>query len=170
MKIIIQYLRIIMPHIGIALIIIAMILGNIHNWRGKAVLLTADKTNVFITKNKEIKIVPYALTLSDIKVDFYDSGETKSIEAFINAEKKNETKTIPLRVNYPYKMGFGQDLYLISYDNNSESPEFCVVELVYDPFQGLFLSGIILIIIGMLLIKANTVKDSVSKVIKDNYK
>jgi len=146
---IIKYLRIILPHVAIALIVFAMSLGYFYNWRGKAVLLTTDKTNVFITKNKEIKIVPYALTLSNFKVDFYDSGEPKSFEAFIDVEENNATKTISLRVNHPYKMrfGLGQDLYLISYDNlNPENPEYCVVELVNDPFQSLFLAGIILII------------------------
>ena len=152
MKIIIKYLRLILPHLGIALIILAMILGHFHNWRGKAVLLTTDKTNVFITPKKEIKIVPYALTLSKFKVAFYDSGKPKTYEAIINVEENNKTESISLSVNHPCKMGFGQDLYLISYDDkNYENPEWCVVELVYDPFQGLFLAGIILVMAGMVV-------------------
>jgi len=151
MKIVIKYLRLVLPHLGIALIVLAMILGYFYNWRGKAVLLLTDKTNVFITKNKEIKIVPYALTLSNFIVEYYNSGEPKDFEAIILVEENNVSKTISLSVNHPYKMGFGQDLYLTSYDKNTEAPEYCVVELVYDPFQGLFLTGIIFVMVGLVL-------------------
>jgi cytochrome c biogenesis protein ResB len=147
-----KYLRLILPHLGIALIILAMTLGHFYNWRGKAVLLTTDKTNVFITKKNEIKIVPFALTLKEFNVTHYDAGESKSYEAIIIVEEDNATKTIPLYVNHPYKMAFGQDLYLISYDVlQPENEPICVVELVHDPFQGVFLVGIILVIMGMLL-------------------
>jgi len=149
MKAILRYLRFILPHLGIVSIVLAMVLGCFYNWRGKAVLLTTDKTNVFITKNKEIKITPYALTLANFKADFYNSGEPKSLEAFIKVEENNEIKTILLRVNHPCRMGFGQNLYLTNYAQHSENPELCVVELVYDPFQGLFLSGIILVITNL---------------------
>ncbi|MCL2245799.1 MAG: cytochrome c biogenesis protein ResB [Lentimicrobiaceae bacterium] len=152
MKVIIKYLPLISSHLGIALIVLAMILGYFHNWRGKAVLLPTDKTNVFITKDNELKIVPFALTLINFRVDFYDSGEPKNFEAIINVEENSDTEAISLRMNHPCKMGFGQDLYLLSYDRqHSENPEFCVVELVYDPFQGLFLAGIILVILGLIL-------------------
>ncbi|MCL2167835.1 MAG: cytochrome c biogenesis protein ResB [Lentimicrobiaceae bacterium] len=152
MKSLIKYLRIILPHLGILLIILAMILGHFYNWRGKAVLLTTDKTNVFITQTNELKIVPYALTLNQFIVKYYDTGKPKSFEAVIDVNENNETKTISISVNHPYKMGFGQDLYLISYDDkNSENPEYCVVELVYDPFQCLFLAGIILVMVGMVM-------------------
>jgi len=157
MKNIIKYLRLILPHLGIVLIVLAMILGHFYNWRGKAVLLTTDKTNVFITKNKEIKIVPFALTLLEFNATHYDSGEPKSYEAVINVEKdglmfnpefNSGQSSITLSVNHPYKMAFGQDLYLISYNQNVPC---CVVELVHDPFQGVFLVGIILVMSGMVL-------------------
>ena len=153
MKLIIKYLRIICPHLGIALIVLAMVLGHFYNWRGKAVLLPTDKTNVFITKKQEIKVVDFALTLAQFNTAFYDSGKPKSFEAMIDVEENNVTKTISLYVNYPCKMGFGQDLYLISYDHqHPEKPEFCVVELVYEPFQGVFLVGIVLVICGLILL------------------
>ena len=152
MKFIIRYLRLILPHLGIALIALAMIFGHFYNWRGKAVLLTTDKTNVFITSKKEIKIVPYALTLTKFNITHYDTGESKSFEAIIEVEENNATKSIALYVNHPYKMGFGQDLYLISYHYlQPENEMACVVELVHDPFQGMFLAGIILLMAGMLL-------------------
>lgn len=152
MKLILKYLCLVFPHFGIALIVLAMIFGHFFNWRGKAVLLTTDKTNVFITRNNEIKIVPFALTLSNFNVTFYESNEPKNFEAMIEVEENNVTKNISLRVNHPCKMSFEQDLYLISYDNqHPEKPEFCVVELVHDPFQGLFLTGIIFVILGLFL-------------------
>jgi len=152
MKIVIKYFHLIVPHLGILLIILGLTLGHFYNWRGKAVLLPTDKTNVFITKKKEIKIVPYALTLKQFKVELYDSGEPKNYEAIIDVEANNQTKTIFLYVNHPYKMAFGEDLYLISYDKQHlENPEFCVVELVHDPFQGVVLAGIILVMAGLVL-------------------
>jgi cytochrome c biogenesis protein ResB len=114
------------------------------------VFLTTDKTNVFITSKKELKISPYALTLSQFKIEYSDTGEPKSFEAIIDVEENNTTKSISLSVNHPCKMGFGHDLYLINYDRvNPENPEYCVVELVYEPFQGVILVGIILLMVGM---------------------
>jgi uncharacterized membrane protein len=153
MKLIIKYLRFSLPHLGFLLIVLAMILGSFHNWRGKAALLTTDKTNVFITKKNEIKIVPYALALKNFSIINYDSGEPKTLVALIDVEENNVTRTISLSVNHPCKMGFGQDLYVINYDKeNPANPIFCVVELVHEPFQGLFLVGIILLILGTFLI------------------
>jgi len=151
MKTTIKYLRLILPHLGIVLIILAMALGYFYNWRGKAVLLTTDKTNVFITKNRELKIVPYALTLTQFNTTHYDTGEPKSFEAIIDVEENDIIKSIALYVNHPYKMDFGQDLYLISYHYLQPENEICcVVELVYEPFQGVFLVGIILVMVGLL--------------------
>jgi len=161
MKNIIKYLRFILPHLGIVLIVLAMILGHFYNWRGKAVVLTTDKTNVFITTNKEIKIAPFALTLLEFNVTHYDSGEPKSHEAVINVEQDSSyfnpkfnsgQNSITLSVNHPCKMAFGQDLYLISYHYlQPENAPCCVVELVHDPFQGVFLAGIILMMMGLIL-------------------
>ena len=133
------------------MIALAMTLGVFHNWRGKAVLLTTDKTNVFITKKNEIKIVPFALTLKEFNVTHYNSGEAKNYEAIIEVIENNETRTISLYVNHPQKMAFGQDLYLLSYSYlQPENEPICVVELVHDPFQGVFLAGIILLMVGIL--------------------
>jgi cytochrome c biogenesis protein ResB len=162
MKFIIKYIRLIFPHLGLVLIVLAMVLGYFYNWRGKAVLLTTDKTNVFITKNREIRIEPFTLTLEQFKVTLYDSGKPKYLEAIVRVEKEDYSKfkvqslkfkvptPITLSVNHPCKMGFGKDLYLISFDHkNPENPEWCVVELVYDPFQGVFLAGIIFLMVGL---------------------
>ena len=147
-----KYFRLILPHLGIAFIALAMILGHFYNWRGKAVLLTTDKTNVFITKNKEIKIAPFALTLNHFNIEHYATGESKRFDVIIDVEENNTQKSISLSVNHPCKMGFGLDLYVINYDRtNVKNPEWCVVELVYEPFQSVFLGGIILIMVGLIL-------------------
>jgi hypothetical protein len=149
MKVVIKYLRLGLPHLGIVLVVMSMGLGYFYNWKGKAVLLTSDKTNVFITKKKEIKIVPFALTLALFKVNCYETGEPQNFEAIIDIEENDNTKSVSLLVNHPCKMGFGQYLYLLSYDTQNEKPEYCVVELVYEPFQGAFLGGIILVMVGL---------------------
>jgi hypothetical protein len=139
-----------------------MVLGYFFNWRGKALLLTTDKTNVFITKNNEIKIAPFAITLAEFNVTHYESGEPKSYQAIIKVEENDNRKIqnskfkiqnfIPLSVNHPYKVAFGQDLYLISYQIlQTENEPCCVVELVHEPFQGFFWAGIFSLGVGMIL-------------------
>jgi len=156
MKTIIKYSRLILLHLGILLIILGLTLGYFYNWRGKAVLLTTDKTNVFITSKKELKIVPYALTLNQFNVDYFDTGEPKHFEAIIDVEENEQTQTISLYVNHPCKMSFGADLYLISHHTlQPENAPCCVVELVYEPFQGVVLAGIILVLIGLCLMMVN---------------
>jgi cytochrome c biogenesis protein ResB len=150
MKIFIKYSTLILPHLGILLVILGLALGYFYNWRGKAVLLPTDKTNVFITSKKELKIVPYALTLNQFNIDYFDTGEPKSFEAIIDVEENEQIKVISLYVNHPCKMGFGEDLYLISHHTLSpENTPCCVVELVYEPFQGVILAGIILLTTGL---------------------
>jgi len=163
MKKICKYLKII-PYLGIVLIALAMTFGHFYNWRGKAVLLTTDKTNVFITKDNEIKITPFTLTLAEFNISHYDTGEPKSYEAIIAVEIEENSRlrlpnTIRLLVNHPHKMGFGECLYLLNYTMlQPENEPCCVVELVYEPFQTLFLVGIILLIIGLLLLLVNPKK------------
>lgn len=91
------------------------------------------------------------MTLKEFNATYYDTGEPKSYEAIIEVIENDETKLVPLYVNHPYKMAFGQDLYLLRYDIlQPENEPVCVVELVHDPFQGVFLAGIILLMVGVI--------------------
>ena len=55
-----------------------------------------------------------------------------------------------LRVNHPYQIRFGEDLYLSGYDTVSQ--EYCILQIVREPWRYVTLAGIIMILAGALLL------------------
>ena len=52
-------------------------------------------------------------------------------------------------VNHPYAAGFGEDVYLVDYDKNSN--DVCVFEIVRQPWKYLEWVGIVMMMAGAAL-------------------
>ena len=53
---------------------------------------------------------------------------------------------VTLKVNYPYRVKRTEHIYLTSVDNSG-----CIVQIVRQPWLGVTLTGIVLLIIGAVL-------------------
>lgn len=88
----------------------------------------------------------YELELKDFKVETYDDGTPSSYEAGVMIDGKPVT----LRVNHPYSIGLAEDVYLSSYDQ--AEGEYCILQIVREPWKYPALIGIIMMLAGALLL------------------
>ena len=54
-------------------------------------------------------------------------------------------------MNHPYRLSWAEDIYLISYDRESIVPQYCVVEIVRQPWKYLIWMGIVMMMAGSAL-------------------
>lgn len=86
------------------------------------------------------------VTLADFTVSYGDDGQPSDYRAFVRVGDED----VVLRVNHPYQIRFGEDLYLSGYDTVSQ--EYCILQIVREPWRYVTLAGIIMILAGALLL------------------
>ena len=90
----------------------------------------------------------YDIELKGFTVDTYENGVPSMYEAdvLIDGEAAN------LRVNHPYPVSLGEDIYLSGYHMNEADGTFsCVLQIVKEPWKYAAVAGILLMIAGALL-------------------
>lgn len=92
------------------------------------------------TLNGEKIWLPYELKLTNFKSDTYQA------ELFIDQQP------ITLKVNHPYAHNIAEDIYLMSFGNEGNERQFCVLQIVRQPWKYGIVVGIIFILLGCLLL------------------
>lgn len=92
----------------------------------------------------------YDLQLTGFDADYYQNGMPKSYVAEVKVSDRHSgnSSQISLEVNHPYEYKFGEDIYLVSYDTRSDKPQYCVLQIVRQPWKYIQLIGIIMTIAG----------------------
>ena len=92
-------------------------------------------------------VLPYELSLEDYCVEVSDNGKPVHYEAFINIDGQ---EPVSVTVNHPYRVRFGEDIYLTSVSDSG-----CVLQIVREPWRYFALAGILMLLAGafMLFIK-----------------
>lgn len=85
------------------------------------------------------------MMLLDFNMKSTDEGVPTLFEAVVLIDGED----VSLRVNHPYSMGFGRDLYLSGYDNRTGA---CILQLVYEPWKYTARIGIIMMLAGAMLL------------------
>ncbi len=88
----------------------------------------------------------YPIVLSDLQVDYYDNGTPSDYRADVVVADVPVT----LRVNHPYSVRYGEDIYLVSVDKSADG-DSVILQIVCQPWRGVALSGIVLLLIGAVL-------------------
>ena len=91
--------------------------------------------------------LPYELELKDVMVSYTPEGHIADYEADLSVDGE---EVIHLKVNHPYNVRFGEDLYLASVSEDS-----CVLQIVREPWRYFALAGIILMLAGAFLLFVN---------------
>lgn len=100
------------------------------------------------SENKEITFLKDSFQLIDFQVEFYPNGMPQHYQAHIHVANQN----ILLEVNHPYSLRWGEDLYLTGYDMQNNPPDYCIIQIVKQPWKYLLLIGIIMTLSGALLL------------------
>ena len=88
----------------------------------------------------------YELELKEFKVEMYEDGTPSSYEAGVLVDGV----PVSLKVNQPYSIGLAEDVYLSSYDQTAG--EYCILQIVREPWKYPALAGIIMMLTGALLL------------------
>lgn len=89
----------------------------------------------------------YSITMCDYTAEYSEEGTPIAYEAMICIDGEDP---VSLSVNDPYSVSIGEDIYLASV-----SEDFCVLQIVREPWRYFALTGILMLIAGafMLFIK-----------------
>lgn len=99
----------------------------------------------------------YDIEFKNLKIDTYENGMPSMYQADIIVDDD----PVSIKVNDPYSKGFGEDIYLVSYDAEAgEDSPYCILEIVREPWKYGAVAGIIMMLAGafMLFITGPSIK------------
>ena len=108
------------------------------------------ENNEALTMEGKHFYLDYDLQLTGFDADYYQNGMPKSYVAEVKVSDRHSgnSSQISLEVNHPYEYKFGEDIYLVGYDTRSDKPQYCVLQIVRQPWKYIQLVGIIMTIAG----------------------
>lgn len=133
-------------HLGLLLVLIAGFWGA-SDTRVMRAELAAEKVNTALCEDGKVVQLDYTLHLTDFNVDYFENGVPSHYEALLDIDGK----IVTLAVNHPHKVAFGEHIYLTSFDNHAEDMR-CIVQIVRQPWRGVMVTGILMLIVGALLL------------------
>lgn len=133
-------------HLGLLLALVAGFWGA-SDTRVMRAELAAEKVNTALCEDGKVVQLDYALHLTDFNVDYFENGVPSHYEATLDIDGK----VVTLAVNHPHKVAFGEHIYLTSFDNR-EDGMCCIVQIVRQPWRGVMVTGILMLIAGALLL------------------
>jgi hypothetical protein len=93
--------------------------------------------------------LPFEVTLKEFKNETYSNGVPSMYEARVNVDGE----AVVLKVNKPYNVSFGKDLYLVGFDN-MHGGDSCILQVVYEPWRYAALAGVVMMLAGAFLLFA----------------
>ena len=93
--------------------------------------------------------LPFEVTLKEFKIETYSNGVPSMYEACVNVDGE----AVVLKVNKPYNVSLGKDLYLVGFDN-MHGGDSCILQVVYEPWRYAALAGVVMMLAGAFLLFA----------------
>lgn len=91
--------------------------------------------------------LPFEIRLNEFKTETYSNGVPSMFEAKMLVNGEN----VVLKVNEPYNVSFGKDLYLVGFDSMYDSGS-CILQVVYEPWKYGVLAGVVMMLAGAFLL------------------
>ena len=91
--------------------------------------------------------LPFEILLSEFKTETFSNGVPSMFEAKMLVNGEN----VVLKVNEPYNVSFGKDLYLVGFDSMYDSGS-CILQVVYEPWRYGALAGVVMMLAGAFLL------------------
>ena len=93
------------------------------------------------------KWLPFEITLNEFNIQTYSNGVPSMYEARVTIDTEN----VVLKVNQPYNISFGKDLYLVGFDS-MHNGDSCILQVVNEPWRYAALAGVIMMLAGAFLL------------------
>lgn len=142
-------IRFILNHIGVLVALIGCFFGAPDHTVSRAIV-SGEAVHEAVGENGEIVPLPAAMKLDGFNVELDQRGNVRNYRALIDVDGKK----VELRVNHPYRISISEDVYLTSYDRNNPEPQYCIVEVVRQPWKYLIWAGIVMMMAGGILMFA----------------
>ena len=142
--------RFLLNHVGVWLALAGGFLGSSDVVTARIPVFFDTENNEALTMEGKRLFLDYNMQLMDFHAEYYPNGMPKSYVANVNiSDRQNgESSQISLEVNHPYEYKIGEDIYLVSYDTHGEKPQYCILQIVHQPWKYIQLIGIIMTIAG----------------------
>ena len=142
--------RFLFNHAGVWLALFGGFMGSSDIVTARIPVFFDKENNEALTMEGKRFYLDYDMQLTDFDADYYQNGIPKSYVANvkISDRQSGESSLISLEVNHPYEYKFGEDIYLVSYDTRSIKPQYCILQIVRQPWKYVQLIGIIMTIAG----------------------
>ena len=142
-------IRFILNHIGVLVALIGCFFGAPDHTVSRAIV-SGEAVHEAVGENGEIVPLPAAMKLDGFNVELDQRGNVRNYMALIDVDGKK----VELRVNHPYRISISDDVYLTSYDRDNPEPQYCIVEVVRQPWKYLIWAGIVMMMAGGILMFA----------------
>ena len=142
-------IRFILNHIGVLVALIGCFFGAPDHTVSRAIV-SGEAVHEAVGENGEIVPLPAAMKLDGFNVELDQRGNVRNYRALIDVDGKK----VELRVNHPYRISMSEDVYLTSYDRDNPEPQYCIVEVVRQPWKYLIWAGIVMMMAGGILMIA----------------
>ncbi len=142
--------RFLLNHAGVWLALFGGFMGSSDIITARIPVFFDKENNEALTMEGKHFYLDYDLQLTGFDADYYQNGMPKSYVAEVKVSDRHSgnSSQISLEVNHPYEYKFGEDIYLVSYDTRSDKPQYCVLQIVRQPWKYIQLIGIIMTIAG----------------------
>ena len=147
-------IRFILNHIGVLVALIGCFFGAPDHTVSRAIV-SGEAVHEAVGENGEIVPLPAAMKLDGFNVELDQRGNVRNYRALIDVDGKK----VELRVNHPYRISMSEDVYLTSYDRDNPEPQYCIVEVVRQPWKYLIWAGIVMMMAGGILMFARRKDD-----------
>lgn len=93
--------------------------------------------------------IRHDIILDEFTLERYENGAP----ALYQADMTIDGKAVSIRVNHPYSLAFGKDLYLTGFSPVEEDgAKCCMMQIIYEPWRYWAFAGIIMMIAGALML------------------
>lgn len=135
-----------MSHAGLFCVLAGGMIGAVVKTDVKMVVDKHATERVAYTEKGEPEVLPFDIRLQDFRIDYYDDGSSPkqfTSALIINGEDVQETS-----VNHPARY-HGWWIYQSDYDRQQQ--DFCVLQVVRDPWLPMVYVGFALMVIGAMV-------------------
>lgn len=139
--------RFLLNHAGLLVALFAGFWGAADVEELRVPLVAGRPTAEAYVREGRTILLDYEMELLDFESAYYDNGTPSDFAA----EVKVDGVVTTLRVNSPYRVRLGEDIYLVNYEKDLVGRTRCVVQIVRDPWQAVLAAGIAMMLAGAML-------------------
>lgn len=136
--------RFLLIHTGFLLALGAGFWGSPDSSELRVMLGRGETVREAYRLDGSIGILPYELMLKDFEIKFGPDGKPVHYEARVSVD---DGIPVNIRVNFPYNVKFGEDIYLASVSESG-----CVFQIVREPWRYFAIVGILMLIAGAFML------------------